>query len=475
MNAAGFYAESNRRGTRADATGATLPSITVAAPVGQRGALGPIASLSVTAAHATASAAINMTVALVTVTVGGPAGSIQAGGTVTSGLGTITVTAPEGAGGEIVVATGDVGEITVMAADATVDVQYIATGALGTVLVSAPDGAGAGDASVSAALGSIGVSAMAGGGFVSVSTAVDVGTVTVSAPAGAASSSGGSGLTAHRYWRVFLIKNGGGGFSGNQLYLYDTGAVNRAPSATLTASSTYMSFVVSNLNDGVGSNSWGSVTDTNEWVVADFGSGNAYAITSWAWLASGAPDQSPTWSCLQFSDDASTWTNVCFALSPGWSSGQTKTWTVSGDVFGGFGSHTYWGIACLTSDAGNDFLLGDIGISATIGGSNQVGGGTAIAPFSYVSTPPAQAYDLDITTPWAAGGYIYGTPVVYQFPSAVSCAELTITTWNSQITKSPSKFDVIFSEDGHSYTVAWEALAATWTTAYQAQTFDNPN
>lgn len=283
------------------------------------------------------------------------------------------------------------------------------------------------------------------------------------------------GVGAHRYWRLYLVRNGGGGFSGSQLYLYDASAVNQAPAATLSASSTYMSFTVDHLNDGVGASFWGSITDNNEWVVADFGSGHAVEITSYAWTATGSPEQSPSYSVLEYSDDGSTWVNACWVFSQGWAVNQTKTWNLGSDVHSGYGSHAWWGIACGSSDAGNDFLLAEVEIRATIGGSNQVGGsGPVFGPYWYVSTPPIGAFDLDVGTCWAAGGYNYGSPVANNFASPVTCFEVAVISWSDQYSKTPRAFDVIFSDDGLVFPVAWSATTGSWG-ANETRTFDNPN
>lgn len=467
QNVSGIYAESLRRGTRGDASGTTIPSLTVSPILGERAATGPIGSILLAVATASATAAVQVSPGLGTITLSVPSVVLHAGGTFAVSLDTITLVAPIGIGSEVDTATGDVGEITVMPFDASVALSYSAD--IGTVTVSAPDASVTAPGSATGALSTIGVFEPIGVFEIPATANVSLTTITVNAAIGLANNV--APPPTHRYWRLYFGYNGGGGFSLNQIYLYDDTSTNIAPSATLTASSTF-SGSVSSMNDGVGSSTWGTVADNNEWVVADFGL-TPVTIDSWALLSSPNGTQAPNWHWIQWSDDGTVWTTVAYGWINFWHNSTLETFVIN--PFGAAGAHGYWGLACVASAAANDFSAGELEIRATVGGTDQCMGGTAFGPLSFVSTPPANMFDQDITTPWASGGIRFpGIPITYQFPASVLCAQIALSSEPTNYPKTPSIFDVISSDDGQSYTVAWRVTGAVWSSAGQTQTFDNP-
>ncbi len=280
-------------------------------------------------------------------------------------------------------------------------------------------------------------------------------------------------VVPHRYWRLDCIQNLGGGYVISQLYLNDETGTNRAPEATLTASSTYMTSYVTYLNDGIGANNWGSVggNGTDEWVMADFGDGNEVDIRSMGMLSSsGSGGQTPWWSGLSYSDDGSHWVQVLWAKATPWTASETQTWAYGPDVHKGGRDHLYWGFVPTVGNSG-DITVATFEVHAEPGSADQCTGGTSEVLKYYFALPSSYMFDNDPSTYWAEGGYVYGVYAWYQFPNKVKATEYLFTSEPSNYSKTPTDFHMIASDDGLSFTVINEIHGAVWTSGGQSQTF----
>lgn len=139
-------------------------------------------------------------------------------------------------------------------------------------------------------------------------------------------------------------------------------------------------------------------------------------------------------------------------------------------VVSGGPSAVYWRVSISAIKAGNYAAIGEIEMRATIGGSDQCSGGTASAISTITSA--SAAFDNDPVTTWASN---WGSAwwIQYQFPSAVSVAELSIQSENGAQTTgngTPKDFTLQYSSDGSSWTTA---LTVTGQTGWANSTVRN--
>jgi hypothetical protein len=132
----------------------------------------------------------------------------------------------------------------------------------------------------------------------------------------------------------------------------------------------------------------------------------------------------------------------------------------------GDGAHTYWRV--LWPGVTNGYAgVAEMEMRATDGGADQCSGGTPIASGYYESHPsfaPANAFDNSTSSEWAAqttGGEAW---LGYQFASPVEVRQVHMAPRLGQPEQLPRQGRFQFSDDGVSWTTAWE-WQKTWSVA----------
>jgi hypothetical protein len=278
-------------------------------------------------------------------------------------------------------------------------------------------------------------------------------------------------MTAHRYWRILIALNDGGGVHAGQQCQFRAvaGGPNVATGGTATASSTFGGFSVTNLFANTGQ--WASGGNGLEWVEYDFGAGVTKDIVEVVWQArtDNSQNQTPDVFCLQFSDDNSTWTDRCYMHKTGWTLGQTIVFT-QGTTPGG--SHINWGFAPTAVPSA--YSINELQHRATIGGSSLDVGGTASDGFDDGTNVASHAFDGSNSTVWATSINRLPNYILYALPSSSAVAQVAITAENSNPSKTPTAGNVIYSDDGLCWSIAYSVTPTTWS-SLQTQTFNNPS
>lgn len=144
---------------------------------------------------------------------------------------------------------------------------------------------------------------------------------------------GGSGPTAHRYWRMLVTTNGPGGLA----VLAECGFCTVVGGATVTtggtalADSAFGGFVAANAFDGNPATDWATASGGVGvgYIGYDFGMGNDKVILDTYITASTSfTSQCPLAYAIQASDDGVAWSTVGTGSTAGWTSGQTQRFPV---------------------------------------------------------------------------------------------------------------------------------------------------
>lgn len=131
--------------------------------------------------------------------------------------------------------------------------------------------------------------------------------------------------------------------------------------------------------------------------------------------------------------------------------------------------HLYWRVNILTSAFGGNCGFAEISMAATVGGSNELSGGTPTAIGADSGFEADKALDGNTSTSWnfaSSTGWWR-----YQFASPAQVLEVKITARLDAPTTSPTTWNLEWSDDGSTWTSAKSFTAATWTTG-ATQTFD---
>lgn len=296
----------------------------------------------------------------------------------------------------------------------------------------------------------------------------------------------------HRYWRVFVTTNGGAAnIAVVELEMYTARfGANRCAGGTASASSAVSGLSASEAFDNSlrdsGTNTttqdlWAATSGSNEWLAYDFGAGNAYQIVElgmWG-RQSVNVNQMPTAFRVEYSDDASTWKTAWSVSGQTWSANEFKRFThplAAARVGTGspFGSHVYWRLESPTTSNGASVTsIAEAEMRATPGGSDQCTGGTATASSTFSTQVASLGFDNSGATYWASNE-LYGW-LRYQFASAVSVAEVTMTSRNdASWAQIPGVIGVRYSDDGTTWTTAFRGAGASWAQGV-TRTFTDPN
>jgi hypothetical protein len=122
-------------------------------------------------------------------------------------------------------------------------------------------------------------------------------------------------------------------------------------------------------------------------------------------------------------------------------------------------AHVYWRIYILNDNGGSNVCIGDMQLRATVGGADQAygSGGTASASTALGGYPASAAFDNNPSNWWVSNAQVNGAWLEYQFPSAVSVAEYTVSSRNDGPTyqsNSPLTWYLQYSDDGTTWTNA---------------------
>lgn len=277
----------------------------------------------------------------------------------------------------------------------------------------------------------------------------------------------GHTLGAHRYWRIFMTNNHGGGFLAiAEVEMRATfGGADQCSGGTASASAATDGAAANAFaNDGTAS-FWATNTATNQWLKYDFGSAKDIREVS-IQIPSFATSNSPKDILIQWSDDDSAWTT---GLSC----------SVSVDDWGGASGIKLFCIPVVsyrlnvTADvsSGNP-AVATFAIAQTAGGSDetQVANAGHATGTTEVFAFSEYAFDGNVATSAQSSGTNVGT-FEYHFRTLVNFAEakLTVHAVNSS---NPKTFTFQVSEDGG---VTWTNILSpgdvTVWVADTAQTF----
>lgn len=156
----------------------------------------------------------------------------------------------------------------------------------------------------------------------------------------------GDGMSAHRYWRVYMTASNSNAYSFAEIEFRTTAGVSLPFSGgTASASISYPGLPPAQATDGNLSTLWGSFDTTPAWWMYDFGVGNSRDVVE-IMITSGGPGnyaQTPSKFTPQWSDDGSTWTDMK-TINASWTAvNQTQTFAVVVDLYtnpGGKGNRT---------------------------------------------------------------------------------------------------------------------------------------
>lgn len=285
-------------------------------------------------------------------------------------------------------------------------------------------------------------------------------------------------MAAHRYWRVYVDRNGSSNVQITELELRSssggadlTGSGTASADSVLTVGTTDASKAFDNSN----STRWAS-TGVPAWLAYDFGTGVAHDIVEVVMTnGSFTTGTLPLDFIVQSSDDGSTWTDEWFATNiSAWTASMSKTFTAPNSAVA---AHRYWQINISATESGSATpIIPEMELRTAIGGADQTGSGTA----SGVGGTPASAFDNNTTTAWSSSGNfasLGGWQLSYDFGSGNNkeIVELAITTSASfTANQSPSAFKVQYSDDGKAWKTKWAVSSSTGWTQGITRTFTSP-
>ena len=137
--------------------------------------------------------------------------------------------------------------------------------------------------------------------------------------------------------------------------------------------------------------------------------------------------------------------------------------------------HRYWRVY-IDADAGDHYVIAtEIELRSSVGGSNLATGGTASASSAYGGDVAANAFDGNLSTYWMASGAAMPQWIEYDLGagSPASIVEIKWGTLSGYYLRTPSTFDVQYSDNDATWTTAWSVYGYMWSDA-QNQVFTNP-
>ena len=121
--------------------------------------------------------------------------------------------------------------------------------------------------------------------------------------------------------------------------------------------------------------------------------------------------------------------------------------------------HTHWRLFIRWSVAGGYVGLNELQLRGVAGGPDltQTIGGIATASDARVGREASKAFDGDTGTLWDAvdPAHAYGFWLAFEFPTPQDIVEIAIWPNSEVTTRTPSLFDVQYSDDGAAWSLAW--------------------
>lgn len=286
-------------------------------------------------------------------------------------------------------------------------------------------------------------------------------------------------MAAHRYWRILILFNNAAFKSVNELEMRTApGGSNVCTGGTASADGNFPGFPASKAFDGDTANP-GWQHDSNwPWLRYDFGVGNEKDIVEIRLWPNTDFDvnRTPDLFAVQSSDDAAAWTTEWYCYTLAWTMGVPVVFTKPGPIT----SARYWGVASVTTGAGNNqFSQAEVQMRESVGGADATSpGGTAFGPNFQSPEAAIRAFDNDNATSFA-GNNLFGTPatllwydfgagndkaiVEYLFKARPDAFFTTGTSSGHVIASSDGKsFGIVSSYSGLTYTASGSERTHSW-------------
>ncbi|SDH74029.1 discoidin domain-containing protein [Roseospirillum parvum] len=199
-------------------------------------------------------------------------------------------------------------------------------------------------------------------------------------------------------------------------------------------------------------------------------------------------DQMPAGFTVIHSDDGVTWTEA-WSITSGatdWEDREFRlfvdpAYTPPDHTDSPWGARRYWRLFVRdTAGSGGRVALAEIELRGESGGADLTGSGTASAYSYYSSYTPDLAFDDDVagTSMWVSDENRLGW-IQYDFGAGTEAAveEVALTARDSSTyapNQSPRDFDVLCSDDGATWTVAWQITGETGWSAGETRAFLDP-
>lgn len=139
----------------------------------------------------------------------------------------------------------------------------------------------------------------------------------------------------------------------------------------------------------------------------------------------------------------------------------------SGSLVPDYGEHLHWRILTHATGGGSQVGIQEIEFKNTSQGPDLTGTGTTTASSSQSGQGPEGAFDNVISGAWFSdtGQAVDGQWIAYHFPSAVSIRYVTVMGSQDYPDRSPTNFEIQYSDDGSAWTTAWAVTdPGNWNT-----------
>ena len=289
-------------------------------------------------------------------------------------------------------------------------------------------------------------------------------------------------MAAHRYWRLNIIRNNGGNFSGDQLVLIPeiemrivAAGADQCTGGTALGTAGYggASEDPAKAFDNSSATWWqakmgvSSTTFTAVQIGYDFGSGVTKDIIEISLTAnSGFLTRTPTLFEVQYSDDNSNWFTSWTVICGTWASATARVFTrPTGDNIA-----AWWGIINPETDTPlNNLSARELDFFSS--GSNITSGGTGFMSPDTGGQVVALAFDNNTST-FSATIHLNGTWIGYHFASDVNVDRFD---WNTRVSafqaQGPVTGNVYWSDDGVNFIFDWAFNNTTAYTSGETRTF----
>lgn len=282
-------------------------------------------------------------------------------------------------------------------------------------------------------------------------------------------------MAAHRYWRLYVTAVGSGGYVAvEEVAFVGASGTVLSTGGTPSASSVYPGgYTAANAFDRNLNTIWHSNGGSlPEWLAYDFGS--AVDIVGLRIMPRrDGLTQSPKDFKLQYSDDASSWTDS-FAITgiATWVAGIPQSFPVV--------DRRAWRLLITGTHGGDACAFSEVEFRATAGGANiaepNVWGFASASYLGYEGAyGPRKAFDADTSSLWSGSG----TPPAhlgYHFGADVTIAQVVLRIrGDSNPEQAPTAFSVQSLGADGSWTTVWsESSIPTWTLG-ESRTYTNPS